>query len=148
MSALVSREHLDDFRRTLESRTVSVPAIRLDGVTFFGATPEEAAGHERVMVSLRASPDLEGQIEKYGLGTQEKESALTAIRQFKTRSSILSESERSVLLDSFRGLLTWEQRDDLRAALGRRPVVRLGSVPVPMRLESQVSPNTPNRPGS
>jgi hypothetical protein len=102
MGELLNGEQLDDFRTAVEGRKVSVPAIRRDGVTFFGATAEETAGHERVMVDVRvASLDLERHI-----------------------------------------LLTDEQRDDLRAALARRPVVQLTGI------VSALSPRTFVRPAA
>jgi len=132
MRELLTAEQLEDFRAGPTTRTVSVPAIRRDGVTIFGATPEEAAGQERVMVTLREFVDLEHHIEKYGLDADSKQLALAAIRQSKTRMPGLSETERAALTEQLRGLLTDEQRDDLHAALGRRPLVQSPNVDASM----------------
>ena len=130
MSRLLTGAQLDDFRAAAGGGMVSVPAIRRDGVTIFGANPEEAAGQERVLVNLRpVASDLERHIEKYGLDADRRQQALVAIREFKAhKEGRLNETERSALMEQLRGLLTDEQRDDLRAALGRRPVVKLAGV--------------------
>jgi hypothetical protein len=128
MIPLLNREQLNDFRAATDGRTVKVPAIRRDGVTFFGATPEEAAGQERVTVTLRLQqPNLERHVETYQLDADRKQRALLAIRNFKNHTPNLSDADRSALVEQLRGVLTDEQRDDLRAALGRRPVVQLAS---------------------
>jgi hypothetical protein len=50
---------------------------------------------------------------------------LAAIERFCNRT--LGDSERSALLDRMAGILSDEERDDFRAALERRPVVKTGS---------------------
>jgi len=105
-----------------------VPAIRRDGVTIFGATPEEAAGQERVIVTLREALDLSKHIQKYGLDGARRQRALDAIRDAKVLTAGLKESDRSALSEQLRGVLTDEQRDDLYAALGRRPMVQVPNV--------------------
>jgi hypothetical protein len=129
MQGLLTADQLKDFKAVPEAaRTVTVPAIRRDGVTIFGATAEEAAGHERVKVTLRERVDLAGHIEQYGLDAARKQKALAAINQAKSRATALTESDRSTLTEQLRGLLTDEQRNDLYAALGRRPIVKAPTV--------------------
>jgi hypothetical protein len=129
MQGLLTADQLKDFKAVPEAaRTVTVPAIRRDGVTIFGATAEEAAGQERVKVTLRERVDLAGHIEQYGLDAARKQKALAAINQAKSRATALTESDRSTLTEQLRGLLTDEQRNDLYAALGRRPIVKAPTV--------------------
>ncbi|HEX5109042.1 MAG TPA: hypothetical protein VFV95_11370 [Vicinamibacterales bacterium] len=142
MVPLLTREQLNDFRAATDRRTVEVPAIRRDGVTIFGATAEEAAGQERVMVTLRMHErNLESRVETYQLDADRKQRALLAIRNFKNHTPNLSDADRSALVEQLRGVLTDEQRDDLRAALGRRPVVQLASA-----LPRMVAPVLPPAP--
>ena len=135
LARVLSKEQLEEFRTADGVQTVSVPAVVRDGVTFFGARPEEAAGQERVMVRLRLVPpvDLEVRIENFALDADRKQQALAAIRQFKSHvTGRVSDGEIPALLEEFRGLLTDVQRDDLRAALGRRPIVQVArAVPTP-----------------
>lgn len=146
MGDVLSKDQLDDFRASMSARTIGVPAVRRDGVTFFGARPEEAAGQERVIVRLAGKVDLERHIETYGLDAERKAQAVAAIRQFKVHTpGRLNEAERLALVEQFRGLLTDEQRDDLRAALERRPIVKLAGVAAftsggQVRIERQAVP--------
>ena len=146
LSRVLTREQLEDFRTVDGAKTVSVPAVVRNGVTFFGATPEEAAGQERVTVRLRLVPpgDPEVRLEKYALSAAAKTEAVTAIRLSRARTpGRLSEAEIPALLEQFRGLLTDEQRDDLRASLGRRPVVQVARVSPPLPPPPPVRPSEP-----
>jgi hypothetical protein len=130
LGRFLTDEQLLDFRTNDGGHTVSVPAVRRDGVTFFGARPDEAAGQERVMVSLRVAPsaDLAFRLDRYTLGADAKREAQEAVGQFRMhRSGLVSETERAALLEQFRDLLSAEQRDDLRAALSRRPLGKLNA---------------------
>jgi hypothetical protein len=49
--------------------------------------------------------------------------ATEAIKRFKDRQQ-LSEPDRAQLLKELRNILTAEERDDLNAALARRPVIK------------------------
>jgi hypothetical protein len=132
LEQLLSQEQLQDFRAAMSGTTVNVPAFRgPDGVTFFGARPDDTAGLERVMVPMRTrSLDLASYIERFELAPRPKQQAVEAIRQFTSRNpSRLSDTERLALVEQFRGLLTDEQRDDLRAALERRPLVQVSGGP-------------------
>jgi hypothetical protein len=69
---------------------------------------------------------LERKIEQFVLKNGEKKEALTAIDRYKTRLR-LSEADRAALLEPMKELLTDEQRDNLQAALARRPLVKSGA---------------------
>jgi hypothetical protein len=82
------------------------------------------------MVSLRVAPsaDLAFRLDRYTLGADAKREAQEAVGQFRMhRSGLVSETERAALLEQFRDLLSAEQRDDLRAALSRRPLGKLNA---------------------
>jgi hypothetical protein len=133
MGQLLTGEQLDDFRGALGLRIVAVPAIQRDGVMFFGATADESAGHARVLTSVRlVTPvDPASQIDTYALDADRRQRALDAIERFKAHTpGRLNDSERTLLVEQLRGLLDDEQRDDLHAALARRPVVDLDSARV------------------
>lgn len=125
---VLTTEQMADFRSAMSGRWVSVTAIRRDGVMIFGATPEEAAGQEHVTVRLRELPskDPAREIEKYELDAARRAQALDAVRAFTAHTpGRLNEAEQAALVEQLRSILSEEQRDDLRAALGRRPVVQL-----------------------
>jgi hypothetical protein len=132
MGSLLTPAQMEDFLGAVRGKRVSVPAIKRDGVLIFGATAEEAAGQERVMVSLREGPssNLERQVEQYDLPPGRRQQAIAAVRQYKTQTTPhqLTDVERRALVDRLVGLLTAEQREDLGAALARRPVVQLSGV--------------------
>ena len=68
---------------------------------------------------------LEAQIEKFGLEQDDKRAAMAAVDQYKARLR-LSDADRSALLEPMKDLLSAEQREDLQAALARRPLVKNG----------------------
>jgi hypothetical protein len=141
LGSLLNELQLADFQRAFEGQATEVAAVRIaGGVTFFGATKEEAAGQERVIVKVRVSPsDLEGHLTRYGLDASRQEQALAAIRQFRVRGPArMNDAERSALLAQFRPLLSDEQIDDLRAALMRRPVVQMTGITDPLRMFTTV----------
>jgi hypothetical protein len=128
LGRVLTAEQMADFRRALGGRWVTVTAIRRDGVMIFGASPEEAAGQEHVKVRLRETPSRNPaqEIEWYQLDAVRRAQALEAVREFEAHTpGRLNDAEQLALVEQFRSILSDEQRDDLRAALGRRPVVQL-----------------------
>ena len=129
MERILTPEQMNGFRRSLSARTLVVPAIQRGSATVFGATVDEAAGQVPIMTPARgvALPDLAREIEQYGLDADRQEQALAAIDQFNAhQADRLSDADRTALLQQLGGLLNGEQRDDLRAALERRPIVKQG----------------------
>ena len=72
---------------------------------------------------------LEMTIEQFGLKAVEKKDALAAIDRYKARLR-LGDADRSALLEPMKDLLNYEQSDNLRAALARRPLVKNGPMAV------------------
>jgi len=66
---------------------------------------------------------LEAQIEQFGLKQDDKRAALAAVEQYKVRLR-LNDADRVALLEPMKDLLTGEQRENLQAALARRPLVK------------------------
>lgn len=129
LKPLLTEEQMTSFRDAAEGKQINVPALMRDGVTFFGARPDERAGFERQIVRLRAHVvNLERNIETYGLDPAGKEQALAAVRQFQAHTpGRLNEGERTALLGQLQGVLSDEQREDLGAALARRPLAKLNA---------------------
>jgi hypothetical protein len=73
------------------------------------------------------SPSLSLRVDTYGLSAAQKVQAVAAIERFKERLRP-GEQDRAALLDQMKGILSEEERDDFRAALQRRPVVKSGGV--------------------
>ena len=127
MKALLSADQFNQVKAAIEGQPMTVSAVQRDGVTFFGATAEEAAGQERVVTVLRRGgrPNLEGYIKRFDLEAGRNQQALAAVELFEARNlHRLTDTDRPVLLAQLGGLLNDEQRDDLRAALERRPLVK------------------------
>jgi hypothetical protein len=68
------------------------------------------------------------QIEQLRLGDVEKRQMQAALEQFKAHDRLI-DSERAALLGQLGALLTDQERDDLRAALERRPIIKQGALP-------------------
>jgi len=127
MKGLLSAEQFSAVKAAVEGQPMTVAAVQRDGVTFFGATAEEAAGQERVVTVLRrgGKPNLAGYIKRFDLEAGRNQQALAAVELFDARNlHRLTDTDRPVLLAQLSGLLNDEQRDDLRAALERRPLVK------------------------
>lgn len=71
--------------------------------------------------------DLTRRVEAMQLGEAKTEQAKRAIEDFKARSRIGTEAERSGLMAQLKDVLSGEELDNYRAALERRPVVASGS---------------------
>ena len=70
---------------------------------------------------------LEMKIEQFVLKNEEKKEALAAIDRYKARLR-LADADRAALLEPMKTLLTGEQRENLQAALARRPLVKNGAI--------------------
>jgi hypothetical protein len=77
---------------------------------------------------------LEAKIEQFVLKNGDKTVALEAIDRYKARLR-LGELDRAALLEPMKDLLNDEQRDNLRAALTRRPLVKSGGSGVPIAID-------------
>ena len=130
MARILTREQLDDFRGLLDRQTAGVPVMRQNVVSGFGAMAFEAGGRRVIVTSPRdgAPGDLEGRINGYRLPPDDKRQALEALGHFSTHvPGRLNDAERTGLVERLGELLNDEQRDDLRAALARRPIVQLSN---------------------
>jgi len=67
-------------------------------------------------------------VEQYRLGESEKQQMKAALDLFKAHDRLI-DGERAALLEQLRPLLSDQERDDLRAALERRPIVKQGALP-------------------
>jgi hypothetical protein len=127
LSGLLTSEQLADLKTSMDAHSRQVQVVQVDGVTVFGATPQEIAGHQVTTMPLRLSAGIDPAvaIEQYGLAPAQKAQALTVAEEYKMhRSGRLTDSDRVVLLDQLKALLDDQQRDDLRAALERRPLAK------------------------
>ncbi len=72
--------------------------------------------------------DLTQLVERFNLPPAERQQALAAVERHKARLRP-GDAERSALLKQMKGILSDEERDDFRAALERRPIVKAGLFP-------------------
>jgi len=105
--------------------------------------------HNMVPVRIIAGPDLARIVQTFNLMTDQKKEALAAVEQFKSHKT-LNDADRTALLQQLGSLLDHQQRDDLRAALERRPIVKqspaffagLKVLPVPAAIPQTVQPGS------
>jgi hypothetical protein len=69
--------------------------------------------------------DLGRRIEMFNLPTANRREAMAALERFNAKLRLVDE-DRSALLKQLRSVLTDEERDNFRAALERRPLVKAG----------------------
>jgi hypothetical protein len=113
LQPLLTEEQMADFTKALDVRNPRRFVVS-----------RESQGRQQV---LMFSPSLSLRVDTYGLSAAQKVQAVAAIERFKERLRP-GEQDRAALLDQMKGILTEEERDDFRAALQRRPVVKSGGV--------------------
>lgn len=93
-----------------------------------------SSGVRRVLVP---GPNLQTVIGQYGLAPEPRTRAFDAVQRFEERTR-LNEAEQAALVDQLQDVLEGHERDDLRAALARRPVVQMGGAirPGAVRLDN------------
>ena len=128
MTRLLNPAQLAEFKDAFDRKAVNVPAIQVGGVMFFGATPQEAAGQRKIVSHvLMTGFEPAGVIQRADLSDDARQQAMKAIDEYQARTSgRLLDVDRHALLDQLRGVLDDQQRDDLRAALERRPLAKQG----------------------
>ena len=131
MTRLLSPAQLAEFKEAFNVKTANVPAIRVNGVMFFGATQLEAAGQQKILSRIRTNAFEPARvIQRAELSDGTRKEAMEAIEQYQARiNGRLVDADRHALLDQLRGVLDDQQRDDLRAALERRPLAKQGTGP-------------------
>jgi hypothetical protein len=72
-----------------------------------------------------ASPDVAAVLNQFHLPAWQRALALESVRHFKDRLRS-GEALRTALLEHLKGILSEEEREDFRAALARRPLVKSG----------------------
>ena len=112
MQKLLTPEQLNDFKTGLDPR-----APRR---FFMMKAPNQVA-----VPLVFPGGDLGRRIELYGLGPEALREAHAAVDRFKDRLRP-GDEDRSALLKQMKGILSAEERDNFRAALERRPLVKAG----------------------
>jgi hypothetical protein len=112
MEKLLTPEQLNDFRKGLDSRAPT---------RFFVMK----APNQLQVPAVFMSGDLGRRVETYGLGPEALREAHAAVDRFKDRLRP-GDDDRAALLKQMKGILSAEERDDFRAALERRPLVKAG----------------------
>lgn len=114
MESLLSADQLTAFKTALERQNVR-------RVVAFPPQLKEFTGNVQVFFGL----DLALRVRQFSLPAAQNREALVAIERFKARLRP-GDAERSTLLAQMKGVLTDEERDNFRAALERRPLVKAG----------------------
>ena len=110
-------EQLTNFRAMLE-RQLSNPSAVPNSVV-------RSPDGKTFQVFMRGGPDLTQRIKGLGLPEAQTTQALAAFEGFKARIRP-GDAERSELLAQLKDVLNDEERDNFRAALERRPLVKSG----------------------
>jgi hypothetical protein len=89
--------------------------------------PEHLADFKRTLEGhgVRPAADLAAHIGRYQLAPRQNHLAHAALGRLGGERR-MDDRARSQLVERMKGILTEEERDDLLAALGRRPVVKVG----------------------
>jgi hypothetical protein len=87
---------------------------------------ELVVAFKREVVTTERGKDLLRRIGGYGLSVQQQMAAEAAVERYDGRIR-LGEAERAELLDQLKDVLGVEERENLGAALARRPIVATGS---------------------
>jgi hypothetical protein len=111
MESLLTPEQLADFKGALDSESRGRAVRVFNNST--GAAPRRVA----------FGSNLAAHIGRYALPPAQNHQAHAALGRF-TGEGRFGDEERSALLESMKGILSDEERDDLRAALERRPLVK------------------------
>jgi hypothetical protein len=109
---------------TTEQMTAFKAAIaKGDAGRVFAFSQSQAGGVVRTTVMQQMGPEI--QVARLSLPPADRLKAMAAIERFKSRLRPGNE-ERAALLETMKGILSDEERDNLRAALARRPLVKSG----------------------
>jgi hypothetical protein len=113
MGSLLSEEQLANFKVALDRQ-------RSSGVAAF---PVEQAPFMRNVRMVVLGNDLERRVTSYKLAPAAQRQAQIAVQEYRSALR-LGDTERDALMVQLSGLLDNEERDNLSAALQRRPVVK------------------------
>jgi len=109
MGKILNATQLADFKDALTNERIrSVPALQSNGVTIFGATPEEIAGQKLVMTPLKLATGVDPamQIAQYGLNLEQEKAALAVIEDYRLRNTgSFTDADRTALLGKLKGVL-------------------------------------------
>ena len=112
MEKLLTPEQLNDFKTGLDPRAPR---------RFFTMK----APNQTAVPFVLSGGDLGRRVEIYGLGPEALREAHAAVDRFKDRLRP-GDDDRAALLKQMKGILSVEERDNFRAALERRPLVKAG----------------------
>jgi urease accessory protein UreF len=134
---LLTAAQFNDFQRAVDEPAprVVIPMLMPRAVALppnsTAAQQAEAirATTERMVVFARHG-NLVRVVAKYALPASKQRTLMSAVQRFVGHDR-LTDADRSLLLARMEGVLSDQQRDDLRAALERRPIVKQG-VAAPM----------------
>lgn len=131
MKLVLTADQLKEFRESRSGRAIEVSAVESGGVTFFGATAEEAHNLPVVtrVVRVAGVRDLEALLRRYPLDAGQRRVALEALHQYKVHADGgMNDAQRAVLREQLAGVLSEEQCDDLNAALDRPTLMKMPAV--------------------
>ena len=128
LSELLPPERFDAFKREFEGTVVTVPAFQSGGTMFFGANSQDLALHKLTSTTVMLNRGrATNRVDTEGLDPETQQRVARAVQEFSaTPRGELTDYDRRELIAQLAHLLDDQQRDDLRAALERRPLVKQG----------------------
>jgi len=123
---LLTAEQLADFKAIVD-RPAGQTVIPQELVQSQGATRQQLEETLRAVVERLATAqqraNLAALVTKYPLGPDDQKTLQAAVERFQAHDQ-LNDDERSLLLARLHTVLSDQEREDLRAALERRPIVK------------------------
>jgi hypothetical protein len=124
------------FMDLFEIHATTVLLKEMEGLVTTSQLAMLATGVDR-QFEARPSPDLSSMIRLFNLPPLQHGLAMDALKTFKARLRF-GDAQRTALVDELKGTLTDEDRDNFRAALERRPLVKATSVTKSFTFSSSV----------
>jgi hypothetical protein len=123
---LLSAEQMTAFKAALDPKA---PVIVVPQGATGGGAPnvEKLQSFFASALPFARQADLQRLVAQLSITPQQKQQLQVAVMRFKAHER-LSDAERETLLKQMRAVLNDQERDDLRAALERRPIIKQGSV--------------------
>jgi hypothetical protein len=125
LKPLLTTEQLAAFRTALAKGGTAVAGFSV-------ALPQNGAVRTVVMQSA-----MDVQVARLSLSPAQRVQAMASIERFRSRLRP-GDEERAALLEEMKGILSAEERDNFRAALERRPMVKSGAMPIGRTLVSPI----------
>jgi hypothetical protein len=139
---LLTAEQFADFKAIIDQSPAGtqLPVLSTPNITSRDNIQTVLNAVNEQLRLVRQRGDLAAVVGKYQLGSNEQHTLLDAVARFQSHD-VLTADVRSALLEELHDVLTDQEREDLGAALERRPIVKQGEL-FTRRLQTTQGPQT------